>query len=37
MGLIGALQTFAQCYLIGGGRYNSGLLYNLYLSQKAFS
>ncbi len=37
MGLIGALQTFAQSYLIGGGRYNSGLLYNLYLYQKAFS
>lgn len=37
MGLIGALQTFTQSYLIGGGRYNSGLLYNLYLYQKAFS
>lgn len=36
-GIIGALQTFTQGYLIGGGRNNAGLFYNLYLYQSAFS
>ncbi|MCC6805022.1 MAG: sugar ABC transporter permease [Anaerolineae bacterium] len=35
-GTIGALQTFTQGYLIGGGRDNAGLFYNLYLYNKAF-
>ncbi|MBK8021951.1 MAG: sugar ABC transporter permease [Chloroflexi bacterium] len=35
-GTIGALQTFTQGYLIGGGRDNSALFYNLYLYQSAF-
>lgn len=35
-GTIGALQTFTQGYLIGGGRDNAGLFYNLYLYNNAF-
>jgi multiple sugar transport system permease protein len=35
-GTIGALQTFTQGYLIGGGRDNAALFYNLYLYNNAF-
>ncbi|WP_460798711.1 carbohydrate ABC transporter permease [Microbacterium sp. GXF0217] len=36
IGIIGAMQTFAQGFLIGGGAGQSALFFNLYLYQRAF-
>jgi multiple sugar transport system permease protein len=37
LGLIGALQTFTQSFLLRGGDSDSALFYNYYLWQNAFS